>query len=150
MGWPYINYLEREMGRLKRAKPTEEMVKILTSNTLKDSAAILKLSKTCVRAICIDNEIEFVRATKISRVDWGSRKRILNEEWEEGETNILALSKKTGFGRSVCCRNLGLPVLPIAMCYLKRDAVERIVKETPDGMSLNEYLSFVIAEAYEQ
>jgi len=36
------------------------------------------------------------------------------------------------------------------MCYLKRDAVERIVKETPDGMSLNEYLSFVIAEAYEQ
>lgn len=150
MGWPYIFYLEREMGRRKRAKPTDDVVKILSSNTLKDSASILKLSKTCVRAICLDNDIEFLRVSTISRGDWGSRKRTIAEDWDEGETTIMSLSKKTGLGRSVCCRNLGLPPLPLAMCYLKRDAVERIVRETPDGMSLDEYLSFVIAEVYEQ
>lgn len=136
------------MGRQKREAPTDEVVKIITSNTLEESARILKISTSTVRKICLDNDIEFVRITSVSRQDWGARKKLIIAEWASENMNIFQLSKKTGFKMWMCCNLVGLPTLPLALCHLRRGVVEQFISEVPDGMSMDEYMSFIIAEAY--
>jgi hypothetical protein len=138
------------MPRVKRPLPTPEEVEILTTHTLRESAAILGMSYDRVRRICVDNKIPNIRLRNVSPENWGNPSKQARLMWSEGRT-LSEISRQTRKDPCLCCRMIGLPTLPPAMWHINRDVVDWLMVQFPKGdMCYNEFIGILLTEMFEE
>ena len=138
------------MPQHKRPPPTPEELAVLTTHTLKQSAAILGLSYDRVRRICVDNNVPYIRLRSVPSHEWGNASKRARRMWLDGST-IYEISKQTRMELDRCCQMVGIPTIPKCLWHLKRDVVDWILLQMPSGdMGLDEFIGILLTEMYEE
>lgn len=126
-----------------RRQVTDEMRRVIQSNTNDSAARLLGVSKSTVSAICQAEGISCQPERNADGTPRGSKRAEMRHMWAAG-ASVAEICAEVDMRVSGVCIALGIPLATGIALYLSREACERLDAVTPAGVGRDEYVAEII------
>ena len=126
-----------------RRQVTDEMRRVIRSNTNDSAARLLGVSKSTVSAICQAEGIRCQPERNADGTPRGSKRAEVKRMWDAG-ASIADICLEADTRVSIVCAMIGIETQSGIALYLSREACERLDAVTPAGVGRDEYVAEII------